>query len=208
MTIGEMIRQERKKKGITQNELAKRLGITQSAVGQFEKKDSGIRYETVQKIAEALEVPIYTFFLNEGERVKSIRENKGLTQTDLAEKVNLSAQLIDDIEQCKYRPSNSMLMKLANALEIPVSELIPGEISTSDIVDSTINVNTATEGLKAIIRRLYHCDDDHPSNSSACISFTKNNHSYYITDQAFNELLPLVDGLVGAYVEQRKIQFT
>ena len=30
----------------------------------------------------------------------------------------------------------------------------------------------------------------------------------YITDQAFNELLPLVDGLVGAYVEQRKIQFT
>ena len=36
MTIGEMIRQERKKKGITQNELAKRLGITQSAVGQFE----------------------------------------------------------------------------------------------------------------------------------------------------------------------------
>ena len=35
MTIGELIKQERKKKGITQNELAKRLGVTRSAVGQF-----------------------------------------------------------------------------------------------------------------------------------------------------------------------------
>ena len=55
MNIGEIIRQERKNKGITQDELARRLGITRSAVGQFEKKDSNFRYETLKKIADAMD---------------------------------------------------------------------------------------------------------------------------------------------------------
>lgn len=37
MEMGEVIRQYRKKKGLTQEELAKRLGVTAPAVNKWEK---------------------------------------------------------------------------------------------------------------------------------------------------------------------------
>ncbi len=56
MDIGENIKLWRKKKGLTQAELGRKLGITQSAIGQFEKGKSSIKIETIEKIAEALEI--------------------------------------------------------------------------------------------------------------------------------------------------------
>ena len=208
MNIGEIIRQERKNKGITQDELARRLGITRSAVGQFEKKDSNFRYETLKKIADAMDIPVYKLSLNEGERIKAVRESIGLTQKELGEKVGLSAENIADIENQDLRPSNSLLFQLAKALNTSAFTLVPGLISPADETEKINRDNDSIEGLKAIIRKLHaftFIDPEPEENHSTNIHFTENEHSYHISEADLMDLVPLVDGLVEAYINQKKV---
>lgn len=53
--MGNRIKEVRKEKGITQKELAEKLGVTPQAVSQFEKSDSmKFKHSTLVNIAEAL----------------------------------------------------------------------------------------------------------------------------------------------------------
>lgn len=55
-TVGDRIREEREKQGITQDELARRLGyVHRSAVSKIEKKRS-MSLKSIQKIADALNI--------------------------------------------------------------------------------------------------------------------------------------------------------
>ena len=62
MCVGENIKRVRKEKGITQKELAEKLGITQAAVCHFESSDKTVpmkfRLSTLEKLAEALDVEL------------------------------------------------------------------------------------------------------------------------------------------------------
>ena len=57
--IGENIREIRKLKGITQKELGNKLGISQSAINQFENNKTAPKLQTIEKLAIALEVSMY-----------------------------------------------------------------------------------------------------------------------------------------------------
>lgn len=57
MTIGDLIRAARKSRGLTQNELAHAMGITGSAIGQYECGVRTPKYETLERISSALSVP-------------------------------------------------------------------------------------------------------------------------------------------------------
>ncbi len=48
----------RNKKGVTQKELAQKVGMTQSAIARFESQANSPKLDTVMKIAEALEITI------------------------------------------------------------------------------------------------------------------------------------------------------
>ena len=57
MTIGEKIKEIRREKGITQGELAARLGVSQAMITQYENGTRGPKkFDTVKKIARALDV--------------------------------------------------------------------------------------------------------------------------------------------------------
>lgn len=58
MTIGENIKRIRKEKHLSQRELGEKLGISQQMIGQYESNPNPPKLETVQKIAEALDVPV------------------------------------------------------------------------------------------------------------------------------------------------------
>lgn len=56
-----MIREIREKKGISQNRLAKIVGVSQSALSDIESgKTKNPRFSTIMKIAKALNVSIET----------------------------------------------------------------------------------------------------------------------------------------------------
>lgn len=56
MTTGELIQSARKKAGLTQRELGERLGITYQTVAQWENNLRNPKYNTLQRIAKALDV--------------------------------------------------------------------------------------------------------------------------------------------------------
>lgn len=59
LAIGYLIRECREASGITQKELARRAGTSQSAISRIEDaRYEGLRIETLLKIAEALDLPL------------------------------------------------------------------------------------------------------------------------------------------------------
>jgi HTH-type transcriptional regulator / antitoxin HipB len=54
LRIGEIIRQLRLSQGMTQEELAKKLSTTKSAVSRLENHSESVRLATIEKVAKAL----------------------------------------------------------------------------------------------------------------------------------------------------------
>ncbi len=64
-----------------------------------------------------------------GKRIAKLRKEKELTQQQLAEKVNMSVVAIAYIETGKRWVRLSTLYKIANALDVDISELLKLEFS-------------------------------------------------------------------------------
>ena len=59
MTTGQLIKAARKAAGMTQAELSSKLGIPYQSIGQWERDLRNPKRETLQRIAVALEVPLW-----------------------------------------------------------------------------------------------------------------------------------------------------
>ena len=64
--IGERIRNERNRRGLTQEELAERAGLHNTYIGQIERAEKNATLITLAKIADGLEVPLVTLFTDAG----------------------------------------------------------------------------------------------------------------------------------------------
>lgn len=64
------------------------------------------------------------FYKNLGKNIKKRRKELGLTQQELADKLNISLNFMGKIEVAFSKPSLDTLIEIADKLEIPVSELV------------------------------------------------------------------------------------
>lgn len=71
-----------------------------------------------------------------GHRIKEIRENRGYTQEQLAEKLNLSVQHISVIERGVKAPRLDTFIKIANILEINADYLLKDVLRVSSQLTS------------------------------------------------------------------------
>jgi transcriptional regulator with XRE-family HTH domain len=85
--------------------------------------------------------------MNLGRSIKMCRTNRGLSQEDLATRIDMSASYISLIEQGKRDPAISTIEEVANALDVPVSLLTflaaePGELKgvPEDLCDKLTGV--------------------------------------------------------------------
>ena len=62
-----------------------------------------------------------------GKNIKKLRETHHMTQEQLAEKSELSLDYIGKIEVCINKPGLRSLIKISNALNIPLKELFDFE---------------------------------------------------------------------------------
>lgn len=69
------------------------------------------------------------------ENIKSIRKSKGLSQEELAIKLNVVRQTISKWEQGLSVPDSEMLISMSEVLETPVSTLLGENISESKVDD-------------------------------------------------------------------------
>jgi transcriptional regulator with XRE-family HTH domain len=61
--------------------------------------------------------------MNFGEKLRELREAKGLSLRELAEKVGCSAAFLSDVELGRRHTSDQLFVKIAQVLGIPVAEL-------------------------------------------------------------------------------------
>ncbi len=78
-----------------------------------------------------------------GENIKVIRKSKGLSQQELAVKLNIVRQTVSKWEQGLSVPDSDMLISLSEALETPVSMLLGETV-----------IETEVDTLKAISEKL------------------------------------------------------
>ena len=57
-TVGQLIREERKRQGLTMEQLGKKMGISGSLVGRYERGEENPKIETVERFANALGILI------------------------------------------------------------------------------------------------------------------------------------------------------
>ena len=72
-----------------------------------------------------------------GAVIKRLREEKNMTQQQLADKLSVSAKTISKWETDKGYPDITLLESIANALSVSVTELISG----NTIVNSNVSAN-------------------------------------------------------------------
>ena len=80
------------------------------------------------------------------ENIKAIRKSKGLSQQELADKLNVVRQTVSKWEQGLSVPDSDMLISISEALETPVSTLL-GETVIETEVD---NIKAISEKLEEI----------------------------------------------------------
>ena len=77
------------------------------------------------------------------ENIKAIRKSKGLSQQELAVKLNIVRQTVSKWEQGLSVPDSDMLISLSEVLETPVSTMLGETI-----------IETEVDNLKAISEKL------------------------------------------------------
>ena len=96
------------------------------------------------------------------ENMKAIRKSKGLSQQELAVKLNVVRQTVSKWEQGLSVPDSDMLISISEALETPVSTLLGENVNESKVDDlkaisaklEVINLQLAQR--KATRKRILH----------------------------------------------------
>ena len=81
-----------------------------------------------EKHADQEMVSLFSFQLTVGSNMYHRRKRRGLTQTALAKKAQVTQTIISELENGDYNPSTEMITKLANALDIDRSLLTRKDI--------------------------------------------------------------------------------
>jgi len=141
----EKLKTLRKKKGITQQKVAHLLGTVQGVYSKWERGVYEPNYENLSMLSCIFDVSI-DFLLSDyieiskdkylemqesdliisnvfPQRLKEIRIKRGLTQTELGEKVGVKQSTFTNWENGKREPNFEIVIKLADLLEVSVDWL-------------------------------------------------------------------------------------
>jgi transcriptional regulator with XRE-family HTH domain len=67
-----------------------------------------------------------------GMRIKELRKNEGLSQEELAERVNISSKYLSRIEMGQHFPSIDTLVRLADVLNVELKDFFEFAHETND----------------------------------------------------------------------------
>jgi len=125
--IGARIRFVRKQKGLTQMQLAERVGVSFQQIQKYEKGRDRIFVERLQQIAQALDVPVSYFFRNfEAEaQVKETDYPYELISNEIKEILPLTAEEIYMIKKLRSM-GKKIQSSFLNQLKAISETLSPG----------------------------------------------------------------------------------
>lgn len=101
-----------------------------------------------------------------GERVRDIREKRGLTQDKLAEAAEISKSFLSEIENDKRNVGAQVLLRIANALGASVDYLLQGAVRDAGEKEPVVipsNLSKAAEELNLTYAETRELLDAHNS---------------------------------------------
>ena len=126
MSTGDKIKRLRVERNMTQEQLGEKLGVKKSAVAKYENdRVRNLKRKTLLKLADVFGVPP-SYFIDDlkksnshiGSILRTVREEKGLSRTDVALALNLKESEVFDIEIFPDEESISKAQKIASFLEL------------------------------------------------------------------------------------------
>ncbi len=115
MTFGEKLRQLRKRKKLTQEQLAELIGTHESHIGRYERDESNSSANVLIKISEVFDVSIDSLLLDE----KKFQPFPQITDKELLEQL----EEIDKMDEDKRALAKRILSMLIN--EDKIKKLLP-----------------------------------------------------------------------------------
>ena len=106
------------------------------------------------------------------ENIKAIRKSKGLSQQELAIKLNVVRQTISKWEQGLSVPDSDMLISISEVLETPVSTLLGETVIEAEV-----------DNLKAISEKLESCKQKSSPEMKKAPQFSQSKNGYNKADR-------------------------
>ena len=113
--VGRRVRSRRLECRLSQTELADRIGVTFQQVQKYEKGVNRIGAGRLQRISEALEVPI-SFFFGGGATGASSREQAGTESVFGFMQTSGSVRIVKAFHKIKSRKARQLLVEMAEEL--------------------------------------------------------------------------------------------
>ena len=126
------IKELRKSHGLSQNELAEKIGISNQAISHYETEKRHPKIETWQKFADFFDVSVpylQGFDEHRPNRLKELRQKNHLTLEELGHNVGMLNSTLSQYENGKRNQTNEVWQQLADYFEVSVPYL-KGEIDT------------------------------------------------------------------------------
>lgn len=167
VSMGDKIRMLREDKGLTLGALAEKVGISPSYLSEIERESVHPSVNTIKMIAKALEVPVSTLMHSHentiGLKLRSIREEQGLTQADLAKKAGISAGLVGQIENGRVQPSLKTLESVAEVLGVSPCYFVLDNDSIEEMLPSfspELRKLLADENVQSVLRLICNLNEE------------------------------------------------
>lgn len=206
MTIGDNIRRFRKREGLTQQQLGDKLGVSQSAIGQFEKGTS-LKIETIQKIAAALKISVTALLAGTDINYNEVSKTKDTDAQNMMKRLALikfldciySDAYITKIK--KYDPDTNEDIYVHEYVSIGTDMYSCGEIALDDeTVDALIDI------IENICKNIVSINGEHGTSYEG--EFVDKNGHYHIlketlkiTTEVKNKYKKMSSEEIGAYKE-------
>ncbi|SJZ78581.1 helix-turn-helix domain-containing protein [Selenihalanaerobacter shriftii] len=126
MTLGEKIRETRKKRGLTLKESSRKIGISYSFLSAIERNIKSPSLITIKQISKALNISIIHLFNNQseklkvGNKLKLLRKKRNLSISKLAKLTDIDEEELIKLENNEIQSDLKMIKKLTDVLKVNI----------------------------------------------------------------------------------------
>lgn len=163
--VGDRIRFYRKKQNLTLAELSARSDLSYTYLGDIERGAVLPSVKSLKRISTVLKAPVEGLLGSKpllGKKILALREENGLTQTQLADKAGLSTGFIGQLEQGKVQPSLRTLEQISSALEVSPCHFLSEEDSLTELLrllSPEIRALLTEPQVYTVLRSLRQCNE-------------------------------------------------
>lgn len=156
--LGEKIAEQRKKLGLSQEELAEKLNISQKSISKYELGNRKPQYKVLVRMAEYFGVTTdYLLGLAKGgntmlgKRINELRKSSGMTQEEFGKKLGVIKQTVSSWENDLSEPNHAATIAIAKLFGVTTDYLLGVE---GDAMGTEEKINEIAQRVGRNIRSI------------------------------------------------------